>query len=110
MLARALAGPAGKIAAIDTEHGSLSKYADIFDFDYDDLVRDPPATLQRLYSFLGFEWAGQVARGAAAPGAIKTASAWQVREPLYDTSSGRARHYAPELKELRDYLGGVLPA
>jgi hypothetical protein len=33
MLARALAGPTGKIAAIDTEHGSLSKYADVFDFD-----------------------------------------------------------------------------
>lgn len=31
--ARALVGPTGKIAAIDTEHGSLSKYADIFDFD-----------------------------------------------------------------------------
>ena len=33
ILARALAGPTGKIAAIDTEHGSLSKYADSFDFD-----------------------------------------------------------------------------
>lgn len=32
-LARLLAGPSGKIAAIDTEHGSLSKYADLFDFD-----------------------------------------------------------------------------
>lgn len=30
---RALAGPAGRIAALDTEHGSLSKYADQFDFD-----------------------------------------------------------------------------
>jgi len=33
LLARALAGPNGRIAAIDTEHGSLSKYADVFDFD-----------------------------------------------------------------------------
>jgi hypothetical protein len=33
VLARALAGPHGKIAAIDIEHGSLSKYADLFDFD-----------------------------------------------------------------------------
>jgi ABC-type oligopeptide transport system ATPase subunit len=32
-LARLLAGPEGKVAAIDTEHGSLSKYADLFDFD-----------------------------------------------------------------------------
>jgi energy-coupling factor transporter ATP-binding protein EcfA2 len=32
-LARLLAGPEGKIAAIDTEQGSLSKYADLFEFD-----------------------------------------------------------------------------
>lgn len=32
-LARLLAGPDGKVAAIDTEHGSLSKYADLFEFD-----------------------------------------------------------------------------
>jgi energy-coupling factor transporter ATP-binding protein EcfA2 len=31
--ARALAGADGKIAAVDTEHGSLSKYADLFEFD-----------------------------------------------------------------------------
>ena len=32
-MGRLLAGADGKIAAIDTEHGSLSKYADLFDFD-----------------------------------------------------------------------------
>lgn len=32
-MARALVGPNGKIAAIDTENGALSKYADMFDFD-----------------------------------------------------------------------------
>jgi hypothetical protein len=30
---RALVGPSGKIACVDTEHGSLSKYADTFEFD-----------------------------------------------------------------------------
>jgi tetratricopeptide (TPR) repeat protein len=91
-------------------HWKANFAADIFDFDYDALVRDPPATLQRLYDFLGIEWGGEVPRVAATAGAIKTASAWQVREPLYDTSSGRARHYAAELQELRGYLAGVLPA
>jgi energy-coupling factor transporter ATP-binding protein EcfA2 len=33
ILAQLLAGEGGKIAAIDTEQGSLSKYADEFDFD-----------------------------------------------------------------------------
>ena len=43
LLARALAGPTGRIAAIDTEHGSLSKYADIFDFDVMELDRFSPS-------------------------------------------------------------------
>lgn len=38
VLAKILAGPNGKIAAVDTEHGSLSKYADKFDFDVIDLA------------------------------------------------------------------------
>lgn len=44
LAARALAGPNGKIAAVDTEHGSLSKYADIFDFDVIELDRFSPDT------------------------------------------------------------------
>jgi energy-coupling factor transporter ATP-binding protein EcfA2 len=44
LLARALAGPKGRIAAIDTEHGSLSKYADLFDFDVIELDSFSPQT------------------------------------------------------------------
>jgi AAA domain len=44
LLARALAGPHGKIAAIDTEHGSLSKYADLFDFEVIELDSFSPKT------------------------------------------------------------------
>jgi hypothetical protein len=35
---------------------------------------------------------------------FKTASVWQVREPLYRRSSGRWRNYAPHLDKLRAYL------
>ena len=77
---------------------------DIFDFNYDALVKDPQQQLQALCEFLQLPWSGQVPQVAARTDAIKTASVWQVREPLYATSSGRARHYAEELKELRDEL------
>lgn len=77
---------------------------DIFDFDYDALIKEPQIQMQRLCGFLGLEWPGQVPLVAARSAAIRTASTWQVREPLYSTSSGRARHYADELKELRGYL------
>jgi hypothetical protein len=63
--------------------------------------------MARLCAFLGIEWSGQVPKVAARSAAIRTASVWQVREPLYATSSGRARHYAGELRELRDYLADL---
>ena len=43
-------------------------------------------------------------------GAVKTASVWQVREPLYRRASGRARHYSQEVAPLRAYLSDLLPA
>jgi tetratricopeptide (TPR) repeat protein len=85
-----------------------SRFADdIFDFNYDALVEEPQRQLQALCAFLGLPWSGQVPAIAVRSAAVKTASVWQVREPLYRTSSGRARHYAEELKELRDELSDL---
>jgi tetratricopeptide (TPR) repeat protein len=88
-------------------HWKAEFAGDIFDFDYDALVKDPHQQLQALCEFLELPWSGQVPQVAARSAAIKTASVWQVREPLYATSSGRARHYAEELKELRDELADL---
>jgi Tfp pilus assembly protein PilF len=90
-------------------HWKATFAADIFDFDYDALVSEPQPTLQRLCAFLGLEWGGGVPQAAPGGRSIKTASVWQVREPLYRNSSGRARHYADELTELHDYLADLLP-
>ncbi|HEX3602492.1 MAG TPA: sulfotransferase [Steroidobacteraceae bacterium] len=77
--------------------------ADILDIDYDALVREPKLKVQELLSFLGLDWDERCL--TVSPGrAVKTASVWQVREPLYQRSSGRARHYEKELAELRNYL------
>jgi tetratricopeptide (TPR) repeat protein len=78
--------------------------ADIFDFDYDTFVRDPSAGGAALYRFLGLEWDERYLARPGTDRAVKTASVWQVREPLHARSSGRARHYAQELAALRDYL------
>ena len=49
--ARALVGPKGRIAAIDTEHGSMRKYADEFDFDVMELSSfSPEAFLAALHA------------------------------------------------------------
>ena len=81
--------------------------ADIYDFSYDALVNEPHKTLGELCAFLGLQWSGDMPKVALHSGAIKTASVWQVREPLYKGSSGRAAHYSDELKELRESLADL---
>ena len=78
--------------------------ADILDLDYDTLVREPGAQIGRLLEFCGLEWQDSCLEFQRAPSAVKTASVWQVRESLYQRSSGRWRHYARHLKELEREL------
>lgn len=44
VIARELVGPNGKIAVIDSEHGSAALYADIFEFDHAELEDHAPQT------------------------------------------------------------------
>ncbi len=76
----------------------------ILEFNYDELVRDPRPAAQRLFAFCGLDWNEACLDFSRRSGSVKTASVWQVREALYQRSSGRARHYARELGELAAYL------
>jgi hypothetical protein len=78
--------------------------SDILDSDYDALVAEPRPVLEALLEYLGLDWDERCLNVPAAGRAVKTASVWQVREPLFQRSSGRARHYEKQLAELRGYL------
>jgi len=41
-------------------------------------------------------------------GIVKSASLWQVRQPVYQSSSGRWLRYADQLGSLRAYLSDIL--
>ncbi len=81
--------------------------ADIVDVPYDALVKDPRRWAEDLLSRLGFAWDDRCLGAPDAPRSVKTASVWQVREPLHARSSGRARHYAQQIASLAGYF--VLP-
>ncbi len=83
--------------------------ADILDFDYDRFVHEPRAEAERLLGFCALEWDEAVLSFHNVENAVKTASVWQVREPLYTRASGRARHYTRQLAPLRAYLEGLCP-
>lgn len=75
---------------------------DIFDVDYDALVRDPRAVLEPLLAFLGLEWEDGLLDFHCNPSTIKTASVWQVRQPLHARSSGRWRNYSKQLEPIAE--------
>ncbi len=62
-----------------------------------------------VFSALGLHWDPQFLERSSSAQSVKTASVWQVREPLYLHSSGRSRHYPQQLAALRSYLAD-LPA
>ena len=78
---------------------------DILDFDYDAFVREPRAcgatACSRIAALSGTMRCLAFHEAAST---VKTASVWQVREPLYARSSGRARHYERHLETLRASL------
>lgn len=82
---------------------------DIHEFDYDAFVRAPRAHLEPLLAFCGLDWDDAVLAFHTAESSVKTASVWQVREPLYVRSSGRWRAYQAHLAQLREYLNDLLP-
>ena len=84
--------------------------ADIVDLDYDRLVHEPQVAGPALFASLGLSWDAKFLDFPQAARAARTASVWQVREPLYRRSSGRSRHYATQLASLREYLADLLPA
>jgi tetratricopeptide (TPR) repeat protein len=79
---------------------------DILDFNYDALVCEPRPAAQRLFAFCGLDW-DEACLELHGAGAVKTASVWQVREPLHQRSSGRWRHYERHLAALRESLGDL---
>jgi hypothetical protein len=77
---------------------------DILHVDYDALVRSPKAEVGRLLTGCGLPWEDGVLDFANAEGPVKTASVWQVREPLHPRSSGRWRNYEKHLGRFEPLL------
>jgi lipoprotein NlpI len=77
---------------------------DVLEFDYDAFVREPRPQLERLLAFCGLEWDDRCLAFHAAETHVRTASVWQVREPLYRRSSGRWRNYERHLGPARALL------
>jgi tetratricopeptide (TPR) repeat protein len=68
---------------------------------YEDVVRDPRVTGARIAQHCGLEWSDAAVDIQRNQSVSLTASAAQIRRPIYGSSSGRWRHY-------RRHLGGLI--
>jgi tetratricopeptide (TPR) repeat protein len=65
----------------------------MLDIQYETLVGDLEGQSRRLIDFLGLDWDPACLRYHETERAVKTASTWQVRQPIYTSSIGRWRNY-----------------
>ena len=82
---------------------------DIVELNYDRFVHQPDSVGEQLFASLGWRWNPEFLERSRADGPVKTASVWQVRQPLYQSSSGRSRHYEQQLTPLRRFLAALPP-
>jgi len=81
----------------------------LLEINYEDIVRDQLAASRHLIAFVGLPWDNEVLRFHESPAPSATASAVQVRRPIYSSSIGKWRHHAERLAPLRSRLAREIP-
>jgi tetratricopeptide (TPR) repeat protein len=93
-----------------SQHWRATLPPDAFmEINYEEIVRDQSAASRRLVAFAGLPWDDEVLRFHESPAPSATASAVQVRRPIYSSSVGKWRHYAEQLAPLRARLAREMP-
>jgi tetratricopeptide (TPR) repeat protein len=75
---------------------------------YEELVRFPEAGIRRLLEYCGLEFEPACLAFHETQRPVRTASAEQVRQPIYTSAIGHWRHFKKELEPLRRALGDSL--
>src|SRR5574337_1392927 len=73
----------------------------IFELDYEILVTETESSLAKLRDFIGAPARESEPSDDSAP--VQSASVWQARQPVYASSVGRWKHYAPYVPELERF-------
>jgi hypothetical protein len=71
---------------------------------YEDVVANAAGEARRMLDFLGLAWEPRVLEFHRSGGSSSTASAAQVRQPIYSSSVGKWRRYEAQLAPLRQLL------
>jgi tetratricopeptide (TPR) repeat protein len=76
----------------------------IYDISYESLTADPETEIRRLLEACELEWQADCLSFHQTPGLVKTASFYQVRQPMYTRSVGLWKKYEAFLEPLLEVL------
>ena len=77
----------------------------IYELSYEDLVGDVEGNARKLLDYCGLPWDSRCVRFHESQATSTTASAAQVRQPVYQSSVGRWKSYRSQLSPLHERLG-----
>jgi tetratricopeptide (TPR) repeat protein len=77
----------------------------ILDVRYEDLIADLEGQARRIVAHCGLDWDPHCLAFHDTERPVRTASATQVRQPIYNSSIGRSRPYEPFVGPLRAEIG-----
>jgi tetratricopeptide (TPR) repeat protein len=80
----------------------------MYEIRYEDNINDVEGQARSLINYLGLEWNDACLNFYDTDRPVKTASASQVRKPIYKTSTNRWRKYETYLKPLLDEIGDLV--
>jgi tetratricopeptide (TPR) repeat protein len=80
----------------------------LLEINYEDIVADQETASRKMIAFAGLPWDDEVLRFHQSPTPSATASAVQVRRPIYASSVGKWRHHADRLEPMRARLAREL--
>ena len=78
----------------------------ILDVDYENLIDNPQTICRNIIEHIGLDWEEECLEFHNNKRHVQTASAWQVRQPIYKSSVGRWRKYEKYLEPLQQALLG----
>jgi len=78
----------------------------ILTVDYENLIANPQTVCRNIIEHTGLDWEEECLEFYNNKRHVQTASAWQVRQPLYNSSIGRWQQYEKYLEPLQQALSG----
>ena len=78
-----------------------------YEVQYEELIEDQERISRELIDYLGLDWDERCLAFHQTKRAVRTASNWQVRQPMFKTARKRWKNYEKNLAQLKADLGYV---